>query len=539
MNNEVNKIRYDKIKKESKRIDELNGYEEGKNRGFIHLFLKSYYGLKDEKVKKCITDGSGDEGIDAVYIDGNNINLFQFKFPEYKENKGFKSVGENDFRLFVTKAKNFIKSENENDTWNEKILYFYNEIKKIDGPKYNLFFVSYTKENQKLNSLAKNEKSQYIKDIEIITKDKIDQIIEKEFNRLPDIVLTDNDIEAQEVEGEYKDVKYKILNCYSSINDFYNSISEKTEYIFNANVRLSNKISKVFKEIKKTLDESPEKFPLLNNGITILCNEIVRNATTRKITLKKASIINGAHTSQAILDVLKEKQQDEYKDIILFIRIIEVSSDEALINEIISALNTHTKLNNTYRYSKDPTLVKFQENFNEKSEKYYLELKDNEYQNNIGKGSGKQKVKLNDLIQYYVGYYNLKGKASIAKSSKGKLVDDEKLMEEFINDIEYKRVNNVLDKYFEIKQVQKEFSKNSEEMSFVKTADILILFILGLYEKDDNADVSGDIYTAIEVIKDYIQEYSEGEDNTQKSASNITKIKRTFDDIEKKVLGEK
>lgn len=56
-----------------------------KSNAFVHYFLKHKYNMDDMDVIECVTDGSNDQGIDAIYISGDKgdevVDFYQFKLP--------------------------------------------------------------------------------------------------------------------------------------------------------------------------------------------------------------------------------------------------------------------------------------------------------------------------------------------------------------------------------------------------------------------------------------------------------------------------
>ncbi len=68
--------------------------------------------------------------------------------------------------------------------------------------------------------------------------------------------------------------------------------------LFNDNVRDFQGETSINEDIERTIIDEPQKFVLLNNGITIVCDEYKTN--NRKITLINPQIVNGCQTSHMI-----------------------------------------------------------------------------------------------------------------------------------------------------------------------------------------------------------------------------------------------
>lgn len=120
------------------------------------------------------------------------------------------------------------------------------------------------------------------------------------------------------------------------------------ESIFDDNVRLyQGEENDVNKKIKATLD-SPEKFkfPLLNNGITLVTRSLEHNGENLK--LSHYSIINGCQTSNEIFNWWQDNKENSEaeniaKEIYIPLKIIETTSDE-IQSEITVATNRQTAI---------------------------------------------------------------------------------------------------------------------------------------------------------------------------------------------------
>ncbi|MHA6481675.1 AIPR family protein [Paenibacillus sp. strain BS8-2] len=74
--------------------------------------------------------------------------------------------------------------------------------------------------------------------------------------------------------------------------------------LFNDNVRDFQGATSINEDIEGTIIKEPQKFVLLNNGITIVCDEYKTN--NRKITLVNPQIVNGCQTSHMIYFSMKK-----------------------------------------------------------------------------------------------------------------------------------------------------------------------------------------------------------------------------------------
>ncbi len=154
----------------------------------------------------------------------------------------------------------------------------------------------------------------------------------------------------------------KIIINIISING-----SELNNTLFYENIRDFQGHNKVNKGIQNTIESNnPEKFILLNNGITIVTEKIdtIRN----DFTITNFQIVNGCQTC----NILFEAREHVSDNLFVPVKLIECENTD-IVNEIISATNSQTEV-------KDEDLLAFSD-FQKKLEAFYktFELKEKLY----------------------------------------------------------------------------------------------------------------------------------------------------------------
>ena len=116
-----------------------------------------------------------------------------------------------------------------------------------------------------------------------------------------------------------------------------NTNEEIISSLFFDNVRDWQEWNPVNNEILATLENDIEKyyFPLLNNGVTVVCQNI--NPTGNKFLLEDYQVVNGCQTSHVLFQAKSHLNQD----IIIPIRLI-ATTDENIKNTIIKSTNRQT-----------------------------------------------------------------------------------------------------------------------------------------------------------------------------------------------------
>lgn len=104
--------------------------------------------------------------------------------------------------------------------------------------------------------------------------------------------------------------------------------------IFNDNVRDYQQGTSVNNDIQTTLKTNPDKFTLLNNGITVVCERLLIN--NRKITFKNPQIVNGCQTCN---EIYRANSHDvDLSKVSVIIKAIS-TTDEDIINAIVQGTN--------------------------------------------------------------------------------------------------------------------------------------------------------------------------------------------------------
>lgn len=195
-----------------------------------------------------------------------------------------------------------------------------------------------------------------------------------------------------------------IALCYAS--EYVKLISTDEGVIrkslFDDNVRDYQGTSGVNEEITKTIEEEPEKFGLLNNGITIVCDEYTQS--NRRITLKNPQIVNGCQTSHVIFNM--RNHPDSLVKLPLQIKIIS-TNDLDVTNQVVRGTNRQNivydeAFETTKKFHKD--LEEFFGAISMDYKKIYYERRSKQF-NHDPRIKQTDKVNLKILTQYIIGVF--------------------------------------------------------------------------------------------------------------------------------------
>lgn len=211
-----------------------------------------------------------------------------------------------------------------------------------------------------------------------------------------------------------------IQQFYDFIKDDDGGINTK---LFEHNIRDYKGKSNVNKDIINTLEERKDlQFWWLNNGITIIAEEINESSSAKKITIKNPQIVNGLQTSYSIFNYFQENNEklgEENRSV--FIKIIRIDPEEEGIElDITKATNRQNEIRDKDIRANDEVQKNIELHFKTKG-KFY-QRKDKYYTNR--RMNKKDIITLFDLAKYV---YTIMFKDPVfTRNNPGKLLKDDK-----------------------------------------------------------------------------------------------------------------
>ena len=186
--------------------------------------------------------------------------------------------------------------------------------------------------------------------------------------------------------------------------------------IFEDNVRDFQGDTTINQEIGVTIKNSPERFILLNNGITIVCDEV--NEMNRKVSIRNPQVVNGCQTCNVLFQHFKDGV--DISKIFIIVKIIG-SANNDIVNNIVKGTN---RQNIVYEEAFEITseFHKLLETFFniysvEGYDKLYYERRSKQYDNN-SRIKPFQRVNFRILIQSFVTMFLYKAEEGHLHESK-------------------------------------------------------------------------------------------------------------------------
>jgi len=470
---------------------------------FAHWFLENQYNLTTQEISEALIDGSGDYGIDAIIHDETNkrLEIFQFKFPD-KTDTIKKEIPQGDVYKVIVGFDYLIDSSNSTDLEKASSSFkdFHDDLKEAEIYDFCINFVSFNQgiiDNiEVIDNFITKTKKELGTNITYENYDvrKVTNIFEK-LKRQNSVEIS---IPYKQLQQSYSVNEIESYVGFLNAKDFLDSIEDSIGVIFDENIRLAETRSKVNDGIKNTSidSRSSSMFYFYNNGITFICDKVQVSPNSLQATLTGASIVNGCQTVTSLYTSYKEG--NIRPDVDLLIRIITIS-DYDQRSKITQYLNSQNQIKESYFISNHTIIRDLQNKLLDKD--YYLERQINEAnfkEKHLDKNikHSKNIIKLDNMIQYYTGYY-LDKHAATAKRNKASLFNNETI-EAILADITAEKVIESYEAYQEVSSVitayrRQRRNKNNLEFAnllgitndilsereqqylFVNTADLLIL----------------------------------------------------------------
>jgi len=475
-----------------------------------------------------LVDGKGnnDGGLDGIYLDQeeNKLHVFQIK------NKN--TIGDNDIHKFLRDYENiFVTGNNSAIPLNKRVqaaLDQYTSIVKsgkvIETSLYYIFngekssineniINRHEQSNPHLRIFDSNDLYAQIELLLLANKKRKDVsfsfMAEKSnisFKNDPQALISFQIQNIKAINFRLKAVKL----CELLENEI--AVNKSIQSVFSENIRGFLGRTKTNKKIKETLESNyAEYFPFLNNGITIIAEQIKipqsMQAGEHPIETKNPVIVNGLQTTRVIYDVYKQ-DRTKLEGVYVLIRLYE-TNEKDLIDKITDATNTQSPINFRDKMSN--------KNFNEITKTFFAQ-KGIDYLTKRGEILSlnadiayKNMVHSDIVLKFW--YASFRESPEEAKNSKSKVletiydasIDSEHSLHPLFNGDKnspvYEQLFTAYSIYKFVLAKRKEKEAEPASSDFVLYADELLSY--GLYKKNVKTDADflsayDEIYNAIE-----------------------------------------
>ncbi len=420
-------------KMELTKVPDGVAFEQFVNHAILTAHQPDAFNGDNELFEKVNIGGTKDMGIDGIAIKLNGLFIrdldeakdltkrlprlsIEFIFIQSKYKSNFDKGEFNNFsdgvREFLSekqkqpvsdeikeiiKIKEFLISENAVYKWedNPSVRLYYVVMGKWHGSQHQLALADTFKED----ILALNTYKEPL--IHFIDHDGFKSILDSNENNFEVVI---NSIDTMPLTSVELVDNSCVLLCYASelkkILTTPDGLIRKS--LFDDNVRDYQGDNSINNEINQTITKEPQKFALLNNGITIVCEKYT--PSNRQISLKNPQIVNGCQTSHVIFH--NSGPDDILSKVPIVIKLIS-TNDSEITNQVVRGTNRQNIVYDeafeaTKKFHKD--LEDFINALSPEYERFYYERRSKQYDHNPSI-SHFQKLNLRIIIQSFIGMF--------------------------------------------------------------------------------------------------------------------------------------
>lgn len=373
------------------------GIIQARSRALLHLYLKAKFGVIDfDEREWFVTDGPGDGGIDAYYIDvrTKQIHILQSKFRASAENFSSSEITPYDIlKMEVVRIlKHGAKKDENGIAYNAKILgHLVKDYQRIpDIANYSTKVVLLgnnrrltDRETQRLVEGYPVEQLPH----ESIYSELLFPVVNGTYYSDPNLTIEityEGNLQQVEHSVRAEGLETTISLFFVPTREIGRIMSLYKNSILTYNPRSFLELSKnpVNQEIEASIKSaSGNSFALFNNGVTMISDATrVSSDTARRgigqIVVTNPQLINGGQTAYTLAsiysDCAKRGNFNVFKGKQVLLRVItfvarrtptNTQARTTLISDISRASNSQTKVDESDRRSNDPLQLQLQSHF--------------------------------------------------------------------------------------------------------------------------------------------------------------------------------
>ena len=308
--------------------------------------LRRIAGIDADAAAAAVTDGSGDNGIDAIYVSETDVVvLVQAKW----DSKGTAGIGVGDTRNFIAGLKDL--TDERFDRFNNK---FQGHVAELQGalqnPDVTFVMVVATTGTPNFSQPVANAFSDMEADL-----NNPDPLVRVESLGLADF----HSAITADADSPRIDLQVTIENwglVTEPYEAFYGTVAaagvadwfqRHGDHLFEQNIRKPLGNTSVNQGLARTLHDEQSHFWYFNNGITALCSSIKKlpkgasSRTFAEFLLSGVQIVNGAQTVASIARAAREIDRTDGLDARVWVRFISLEGcPPEFASDVTAATNT-------------------------------------------------------------------------------------------------------------------------------------------------------------------------------------------------------
>lgn len=342
----------------------------------IWWFFMKLHNLEPNEIAEIVCDGGNDLGIDAIYIDENNVvNFYQFKNPENLDSAF--PEGEVDK---VISGITLILNRDHQAIANPELMSRISEVYQSIPTGYILHFVT---SGAGISNVSKIKLDSFV--------ERLQGPSESIFSyQIHDIsILQDNfynkNLPSIDTPIEFTIARQPPYHVRSADHDSYmfhlkgtelaSLYEEFHEQLLQQNIRVFRGDKGTNATIRNTASsDDSANFIHYNNGVTFLCESAVWDQFLNRITINKAQVVNGGQTVRILFNAKASGILRD--DVLVPIRVIVSKGDKEFGSNVTVNLNNQNRIASSFLRSNDPRVIQLSNSL--ASMGWYLERREDE-----------------------------------------------------------------------------------------------------------------------------------------------------------------
>ena len=299
---------------------------------------------------ESVVDGSGDNGLDAVFFHDSEETLYLVQSKWFKDGIGEPDNG--SVKKFTAGVKDLISQDYER--FNEKLQKRRDEIDEILGiPTLKIAIILVHSGASDLSALSVRDLDDLEREINdasdalswmAVNQKRLHQSLTEDINRPVTIEF------PIQYWGKLEDPKYAIFGMVTA-TDLGQAWLDNRDRLVAKNLRGSLGDTDVNREIKQSLEDRPDQFWYFNNGITATAKKVTRlpkgggKHELGYFHCEDLHVVNGAQTVSTIGHFLAKNPDADLSSCLVQFRVIELGEDgESFGDEVTRTNNRQNKI---------------------------------------------------------------------------------------------------------------------------------------------------------------------------------------------------
>jgi hypothetical protein len=322
----------------------------------IWWYFARVIGLTPTEIDEVVCDGYNDLGIDAIWIDPDNVvHFYQFKNPE-KLSSAFPG-GDIDK---VLSGLNLILSRGHERVANAELRGRVAEVHQNvrDGNRLHLITSG--------SGVSDESRAKLVAFVENLRapSDTFFQWIVEDLRGLQDIYYRKRlptvekpiHLELNQTPYQVRSANHDSYIFHATGGALANLYEIHGEQLLQQNIRVFQGDTGTNALIRETaIGDLSGSFFHFNNGIVFLCDTCQWDGFTRRITLSKAQVVNGGQTLRVLHSTFKDEKLKP--DVLVPVRVITAQGDKGFASDVAVNLNNQTRIEPSFLRSNDPRVI--------------------------------------------------------------------------------------------------------------------------------------------------------------------------------------